>query len=412
MLTAVILTLLAAFGLACTGDESDDDEDSMSLNDWIERGKHFLMENEGEYAAAAFESALRIDADSKEAQYGLVLSGPLTFANFVDQIIGTLASITFNPEDDPTRDVGQAFSVDQVENSIHTYLLETIVDYITRSEDGYGTLTDDSIADFELERFPIKINNADLMLFGGTFDDTDLRFFGAVNGLVDALFDFILAHNLSFDFTVLAIPELEDASTLETIDTVVQIIEDLLTSETHPNFLKLEPEYGPHFMSESGIAFGNAFTRCAETFDSLIAESGNQDDHQIRFMDYNFDGLYQRWDEPAVIGKSFTLQPTIAYTVHSLCAELGPIFYEGSEMDADPMTVSLFTPATLNELLIALSVLPIDIGPFTIETLPDWGGINIGKFFQEPASDGIQSILLVLVDLWNLIAPLLIDEAA
>lgn len=407
LLLAIVAFLIAAFAVSCA-DDSENDSDPLSLQDWIDLGKRLLGEGDGEAAAEAFENALCIDKKSPDAGYGVVLSGPVSFANFMDQIIGTLASITFNPEDDPTRNEPQAFSIDQVENPIHEYLLTYNVPYVWRSEDLFAQLAENGDLAFDLEWLPITINHDELLAFSGRFDRTDLSMFGALNSLILGLYDFILAHDLAFDFTAFVFPEIEDgASTIETIDTIVALLEDLLYSKTHPTFLYLEPEYGAEFMGEAGIAFGRAFERCDEAFGLLARETSPQGADQFRYLDTDRDGDYDRFDDPVQFGESLTFDATTAWIVHGFCEDLGPIFLEGSAFDEDPYTISLLTPAAFNELLIALGVLPLDLGPFTIETLPDWGGINVGKFFHDPSIDGFRSILVALIDLWHWIAPLL-----
>lgn len=394
----VLLCLL--FG--CTSDKSDSD-DNPGYKDYVNQGKHYLMEGKGELAAMAFSDALRIQADSTEAKFGHILATTLLLPNMVDQIIDTIGAITFEDTGGEDNKSSSAYTVPPSQDSdqpIHDYLDEKLMDFIQASESYYTQLAMGSDFSFWLDRYVLTMADIDLISFSGEFDKTDLHFFGAIHALEASVVRLLIAHDLKFDYTKLVLPDLgESPSSEETLNAVLDIIEGLLRSEDFPTFLYLEPHYGVAMMQQSGIDLGNAFTRLGSAFQSLRFETGSQHDDTFRFVDLDLDGRYLPSTEPVMIGSDLLIQPALAQALEAMAEELAQVFYEGSTQDPDPNETTLLSLAVLNELLEALGILPFELGSLTIEEFPGLFGLNVGGFFADPAPDGLRNILLFFIDL-------------
>jgi len=74
LLVALLLLVGAAAFFGC-----EKQEDQPSADDWVERGKNLLGENDGSGAYLAFKEALDIQSGNLEARYGVVLADILQF---------------------------------------------------------------------------------------------------------------------------------------------------------------------------------------------------------------------------------------------------------------------------------------------------------------------------------------------
>ena len=403
LLTAVSLCFLMLFLVGCeTTQESE--SDPTSFQDYLSQGKKHLAKNNGKNAAQAFALALSLDETSAEAKFGHLLASTLLLPNLIDQVLDTISAITFEntPGEDTTK---SAFSTDLplgVGQPIHEYLWETTVNYVETSESFYADLTEASDLSFEQDRYVIELADIELLSFSGRFDSTDVRVIGAVHSLMRGLLNLILAHDLRFDYTAIVIPKSDpNATSADTLNMIIEILEGLLYSETHPTFFYLEPHYGVQYMQRAGIDLGNTFARLAQAFSLLVFENHNQKNDPFRFIDTDGDGRYNPTTEPVLVGDSLLLDPIWVEVVRVMSEDLAAIFYEGTDLDADPDHTDLLSLALLNELLQALEVLPFDLGPWTIEAFPGKAGINLGAFFGDPSPDGVRNLLIALTKLLN-----------
>jgi hypothetical protein len=264
---------------------------------------------------------------------------------------------------------------------------------------------------FQLDQYILEAADVQLIHFSGVFDNTDLNFIGAVNSLGLGVMHLLLGLDMRFDPTLLAIDVSdEEQSTVDSINMIVDLIDGLLTSETYPTFLALAPEYGEAYMNRAGIDFGNGFTRIPLTLDSLAAETEDPLGGPIRFFDIDKNGRYNEAKDPLILGESFHLEPRLVTAIRATAENLAPVFYEGSELDEYPWDVQYLSPATFNELLIYLGVLPIELGPIKIDQLPEMPKLNVGGFFSDPQPEGIRNILFLFVELWNWNSDFLPDD--
>jgi hypothetical protein len=322
------------------------------------------------------------------------------FANLIDQIIGTINGMSLKDLTPPASD-----------DPIHEYFGEKLGGLFAQAATYYGWLSADSGAAVTVDSYALTVQNSKLLVFGGHFDEIDLRFFGALASLIDGLYEFISAYDMRFDYSVLQIPTGGAGNTLATIDKIATLLDALLTSKTYPTFLALLPPDGAGDLASAGLDFGDAFARLTEMFAGLQA-ARDRGPAQIGWANA-VPG--ERWDpatEPLLIGQTATLSPAVTVAVMPLVDKLRRAFYQGSPKDVDPAVVDVLTPADLTDLLTALGVLPLKIGSLTLSELPAWPAIDIGAFFSEPQPDQLRQILETVVELWEFIEPLIGAGAA
>jgi hypothetical protein len=386
--------------LMSCGAGEDNDEDSPGIDDYIRQGKSHLTTNESLYAEKAFESALDIKSDSHDAKFGLFLARLIRLPNLIDQIVGTISSISFEDQanDQMTKSLSIGTSFD---NSIHEYLYENVGGRLTDNEVLYDALAVGSDFDFDLARYAISIGESDLMAFSGHFDKCDLYFFGSMDALMNALVNYLLALDLSFDQQLLILPDTEELNdTTETVLAYVELIENLLLSEVEPNFLMYRQD-GAEYLQQTGMDLGNAFARLSAAYDCMSSALLERPMFQFHYFDRNADEAYSPFKDPVFIGDTIELSPDAAASLQYIAQLLPDAFYEGSELDADP-TVATITLADFNELLYSLGLLPLQLGPITIDNLPAVPEINLGDLFVDPDPESLQNALLVIIDLIHL----------
>jgi hypothetical protein len=399
----VTLVLCLGFVFGCGEDE--DEDSSLGYNDYLAMGKTNLVENDSAHASNYFHDALEFEPSSVEAKTGLTLVGPMRFVNFIDQIIETISAITFDeefgPDGEPTdKSLPQPGDPDYV-HPIHEYLIEKVEIYQQAAELSYSEIVGEPDLQFELESYVIEMAGLEFFAMGGEFDLTDVHFVMGVNALLDGVDQFLLAHNLSYDYTAIGV-QLSDEPMhiIETIDMIVQILDGLLYSEDFPNFLLLLEYGGTERMNQAGIQLGNAFARVGLSLDALKLETDDQSDDQVTYVDANGNGRYDTGVDDLLLG-SLLIEADIAAALETAAANFAAAFYEGSPLDENPNVVDLLYLADLNELLRAFGVFPLDLGSIVIEGFPAGLGINVGSFFSDPSPDAIRNVLLFVVDLWN-----------
>jgi len=382
--------------LSCNPVDKSGDNNAPTSDELITLGKTSLSQNKGLEAAEAFEKALSLRPDSVDAKFGIILTGPVIFANFIDQILDTVNNLSFE------------YAIDDEaapDNPIHKYLLEKVAVHISKSEYIFFDLAIQDHPSFQTERFALEVAGNDLLAFEGEFGKADLFFFGALNSVLDGLLNFILALDLNFDYTVLKLPSMgTNADITETINAIIDLLDELLSSENFPAFLYLDNDGAEH-MQKAGIDFGNAFARLSFAFETMASETSSQTHDQFGYYDLNHDSLYDPNSEPVFIGQTVLLAPELAVAIKSISDKMAPIFYEGSVLDSNTNEVDLLTLADFNELFVALGVFPISLGKITIDGFPGLLKFNVGKFFAEPKPDGFRNIILLITKIWEAINP-------
>ena len=392
-----VIIIGALIFAGCQTDD-EDDGDTAGVDDYIGQGKKHLEQNESLEAQKDFEKALSIKADSHEGRFGLFLARIIRLPNLIDQIIGTISSISFeNQANDRMTKSAPAAPV--FDNTIHEYLYENVGGRLADNEDTYELLAAGSDFDFELDYYTIAIDESALMTFSGHYDQCDLYFMGALDAVMNGLMNFLLALNLDFDPTLLILPDTETITESdELILAYLNLVESLLVSEVEPNFLYYR-EDGMEYLSQAGIDLGNAFARLNRAFDCMASAPLNRMAFQFHYFDRNADDVYTPFKDPVYIGDELVLSPDTAGSLEYLAEILPEAFYEGSEVDADPHTVTTITPAHFDELLYSLDLLPLKVGPVSIDGLPEYPAINLGAVFNDPEPDALRNMLLLVVDI-------------
>lgn len=403
-LISLIVVYCFLFCVSCA-DDNDDNNDENGFDDYVHLGKTALADNDATTAANAFHQALAINPDSTEAKFGLVLSHVILFPNIIDDVLETISGLNFVEEGvDPEKNTASFYPKPEGEhtNQIHGFFQDQVAGQTAEAEALYEELAAGPDFDFELAQYNYRIGESDLFVFGGSFDQTDLHFFGALNALVNGICNFVFAHNLYFDFTVLILPETDDdMNILIIIDAAIDMIDSLLSSTFYPDFLYLMEDGGVEHMQALGIDLGNVFARFYYALDNLQYESGDQTDDQIGYIDSDNNGAYDPDLDSVFIGQTITIEPELAIAITNLADKLAQAFYEGSSMDVDPYVEQLLSLADFSELLIALGILPIELGPIVIDELPEYIAFNLGTVFADPSPDGLRSLLEALVALWK-----------
>jgi len=434
--TAVLCLLFGILSFAACGDD-DDDDDGASYEDYLLLGKQYLVANEGAAAADAFGNALALNDAGHEARYGLLLANSLMLTNFIDQIMETISAITFEGDEN---DSGKSTEPEHI-NAIHLYLLEYNLPAVDENEELYDALSAVENPGIQLDHYELSIEGEPLLTFGGEFDKADLHLFGAYNALIGGVLHLLMAHDLYFDPFCLDLGDLlsGDLETEELVEVLIGVFECLMNSESHPTFLNLDANWGLEYMQQAGVDLGNTMARLASAFTAMALETDDQADDQLGYTDVGGNGRYDAEVDPVFIGKELTMEPELAVAIAHLAAAMAPVFYEGSTADADPAAVTKVSPADFNELLTALKLLPIvidsktiseipgqeeltkilqllgilplELGPYTIESLPAWPNLNVGRIFAEPSEDLLRIGVELLVKYWYLIDGLLFPES-
>ncbi len=391
--------IFCAILIGCAADD-DNDEDEYTAQDYVNLGKHYLTENESLEAEKAFEAALDIKHDSEDAQFGLFLARLIRLPNLIDQIIGTISSISF--EDQANDQAAKSLQTQpEFSSSIHEYLYENVGGRLFENEELYETLATASNFEFDIERYAIMIDESALMEFSGRFDQCDVAFLGGLDAVLNALMNFLLSVDLSFDPTLLILPDTEEVTeSNELVLAYLELIENLLTSEAEPSFLRYREDGSP-YLQQTAIDLGNAFARIADTYDCMTNAALDRSIYQVRYFDRNADGVYTPYKDPVDIGDDLELNPDLAAALQYLADLLPPAFYEGTEADSDPSDTATITPADFNELLYGLDLLPIELGPIVIDALPDYPEINISEIFVDPDPNALRDTLLTIIDIAN-----------
>jgi hypothetical protein len=268
----------------------------------------------------------------------------------------------------------------------------------------------------QLDHYELSIEGEPLLTFGGEFDKADLHLFGAYNALIGGVLHLLMAHDLYFDPFCLDLGDLLSGD-LETEELVEVLIGVLNADEQRI------PSYLPQPRCELGFGIHAAGRRRSGQHHGASGlglhghgpGTDDQADDQLGYTDVGGNGRYDAEVDPVFIGKELTMEPELAVAIAHLAAAMAPVFYEGSTADADPAAVTKVSPADFNELLTALKLLPIvidskndfrnsrteeltkilqllgilplELGPYTIESLPAWPNLNVGRIFAEPSED-------------------------
>lgn len=392
--------ILAAFALSC-GQKFDEDEDP-SLAEIIEIGKSYLMKNQGVQAAGAFKAARDKCQACAEGNFGLILAHQMQLINLLDEVVNLASSLFYTVGPDPISNDEVAMvqsQSSQIGDYIQEYFDDTVANDFAENEMIYLEM-EEGIDEFlfEIPHYKIIMGGDPLVTFQGEFDKTDLYLMGAVSSLMNGVVDILLAHNLNFDFDALVLPETDD--TIEMVLGIIDLLEGLLTDPAYPDFLKIKDSEGLVRMQHAGVHLGNAFDRLAKMFDQLATERDYQFNDQVRYLDVDKNSIYDPEIDPVILVNLLTLDAGLAPILQDLFVDLSYAFWEGSDVDPHPYTVDTLNLGMLNGILVNQGILNSPI-------LPEWLGVDIGTFFSNPSDDGLQTLLLEIIKLVNILMDLI-----
>jgi len=390
---SVIIIAIAFVLTACI--EKFGKEEHPSIAEILEIGKEFLAEGQGSQAAEAFNAALKIEPNNVEAKYGVIISHTMQFFNLLNELLSTLSSMPSGS--DTSGSTGQSpgmHEIPKIGDYLHGFLTDNVENNFSRNEKLYQDLVNYPDFTFNVPQYEIVLNGNVLFSFSGDFDKTDLHFFGVLSSLIYGISEFILAYDLNFDFKNISLDLTGSPDVV--LDQIVSLLRNLLTDPRYPNFLLLLPDEGRAHMQTAGISLGMAFQRIGLIPEQLELESTSFTHGQIWYIDANNNGRYDIPDDPLTIPSIGSLDPDLIVQLKILSSEMATVFFDTSPLDPNPTSPDPLRLSYFNGLLMYLGVLSAPI-------LPDWISIDIGPWFQNPADDGLRSLLFLVIDIYDAI---------
>ena len=399
-LAAAFLVLLVPV-LSCNNGQ---DETKPTLDEVLHIGKQYLVNGDGVGASDAFHEALKMAPDNTDAKYGIVLADTLKFTSLLSELLTLVSSLGTSPGDlvPVGGDLTPASSI-PIGDLIQSFIGNDVIPGFDETDRYYYELTQVPDLSFTLEgNYILSFEGTQLISFTGDFGQGELHFFGTVNSLLMAVFRIVMAHDLNFDFGVVTNLNLP-TDTVPMISAIVDLLQQLLTDPNYPNFLYLDSD-GTEQMQDAGLNLGFTFLRLNMMLDAVRARGGDQSAYPIHYDDANANGA---WDagEAIVISGLTTIGPELIDPLHNLAGDLATAFFDTTAFDVDPLASNPFRLSSLLQFIKDAGIADVPVFGYNI-TIPR------GPFFAEPAPDGLRNILFKLIDIWDLIEPLLGSQAA
>lgn len=403
-LRAGLLWLMFALclGLFLVGCD-DEDEKEPTVQEIIDIGKDYLITGDGPAASDAFHAALVRDPQNTDAQFGVILSNLMQFTSLLSELINMVTSMLDVQDPVPVDEVdglspqGALAIGDLIQEFVGNILLPKFIE----NETLYTQLSANGSFKFELAgAYELDFIDTQLVSFAGEFDQGELQFFGAVNPLLLAVFQIVMAHDINFDFENLNLDlgggaEGEEPDIMDTIAGILALIEGLISDPNYPNFLYLDDD-GQQMMQAAGLNLGFTFFRVSRMLDAVREETDDQDDDPIYYEDLNENGEYDA-DEPINLGDLTAIDPALVPVIWELGGDLAVAMFDTTNFDLEPMMPNPLYLESFNGLLMYLELID---APFLGHRI----GIPIGPFFASPAPDGLRSILLFVINIWDLVS--------
>jgi len=468
LLALLLVAILAALLLGC--EEKFDYNEDPTLEEILEIGKGYLRAGDGGSASEAFMAAMKLSPTCGEAKYGLLIARNLQFLSMLDELFTLISNLNAQSVGGevtlPDGRIVQA-ELEPIGDYIQEFLAESAAKWYEVCEDLYLDLLTYPDPSFEIDHFSIGITGILDMQFGGRLDRGDLHFFGVMTGLVRGLVNFVLAHDINYDFFNIAIPEMElnfdnlddfeaILDLIESLGPIVDLLESMLNFEENPDFLYLKGNEGVARMQAAGQQFGLMFYRMHLMIEEVYRETSQQTEGTVHYLDADSNQAGDRLAESLVIPGFGTLDAGMVNGLDVLCALTATAMWDHTVFDIDPYEANPFYLSFANDLLIGLDILPLVIDEAFIEDLlgidldalvqqllpqllsllqelgldlgdpndigdvgfdddfqivitgiPEILPIDIGPWFAEPEPDGVRELLGFVIDLFNTIEALL-----
>jgi hypothetical protein len=186
-------------------------------------------------------------------------------------------------------------------------------------------------------------------------------------------------------------------TTTEQISVVVEIILDMLDDPSFPDFLTI-PEENADMFREAGLEVGDALTNWLLTFEAVKAETDDQTDDVIAYVDRNGNNAYDE-GEPFVIphyGELTDEQMALNADILAMVEGLRDSFYDYTPKDVDPNNPNPFRIVLLRPILKHLGL------PGWI--IPDME-LDIGGWYVDPAGSGLKDTLVTILKIADAFLP-------
>ncbi|NLH48253.1 MAG: hypothetical protein GX444_06575 [Myxococcales bacterium] len=252
---------------------------------------------------------------------------------------------------------------------------------------------------FELDYYSVALLDPFLHpVFSGYHDESDLYFFASVFSGMDAIFYLFEGLNLDVNPILLAglglsasggainlfANETEDEWWDEIADWLTEadaLIATILNDPIYREALTLDEEEGADNVEQSGTQIGMIFGNIAKLIEMVAAETDDQSDEVIRYVDENGDG---RWNdpEPLIIPGVVEMDYRLAWIVHDICRALKVDFADGYPFHLEELN-PLFNYLDLHFLTALIDLLD----------LAGVDAVDLGQAFREPTSAGLRPAL-------------------
>jgi hypothetical protein len=437
---------MLAIAFVALGCEKFDTREDPTLDELMEIAKGYLRNGDGGSAAEAFTAALGLSPTCAEAKYGLLISRNLQFVSLIDELVTFIAGASAQsaPDDGLARQA-LAESV-PLGDYIQEFLGESADVWYVVCEQMYNELLAEPDPFFEHDGFTMDLQGLIAFHFGGRLDKTDLQFFGLMNSLVRAVVDIAMGHDLNFDFFGLEIPAIEInldnldeldldaiADLIEQLQPIIDLLEDLLTDPEYPDFLLLKGEEGAPRMQSAGIELGQMFYRLHLLIEAAYRETGAVAPDTVHYVDVNHNGRGDRGGDPLYLPGLGILEADLVNGLDTLSTLSATAFWDTTKFDVYPAQENPFYLAFANDLLVALDILPfvidkelladllegLGIDPsflsdefeIVIPEIPYILPIDVGPWFAQPSPTGVRDLLWNLIELYGLIADVVLSFA-
>ncbi|MDP8254526.1 MAG: hypothetical protein P9M14_02135 [Candidatus Alcyoniella australis] len=406
----LLLTILIGAMVICLASCGDDSTDEMTVEEIIAHGKKYLTEGKGLDATQAFEAALVRAPDNADAKFGLVLSNLMQLTSIIDELIDLLGNFGMDQGMDPLLDGfdpledGSDFS-----RELQMFIDKVALAGLRQADQMYIELQQLPDPTFSIDSYVLYLGSEEpLLSWSGELDGGELHFLGALNSILLGAFDLVLAHELDIDINDLSLPVLPEAgddddggdpdalldeNTIATIDVILEWLYDFLNDPKHPNLLYLDGD-GVERMQASGRELGSGVLRLMALIDYTQAEARGEG---------GADGNVF-WDETrglVLIPKTLEIEPALVEALRPLLLNLNETLFDGTPFDIDPALPNPLDIAAANQLLIYFGLFDEPLLPYGLIT------IDVGIWFQDPAPDGLRSLVFSIIDIWDLVKQLL-----
>jgi len=377
-------------------DDTADDDAVPDVDDLIREGKDWLAFPDGDRARLFFLAALEIAPEHPEAMYGLVLSDTVHTTDMFSVLWDYIMSFI-----DHGGPIKSGFTGDDLVNGIFQNMLDGLLRERAAELIDYAGRCKKSGAAFEHDGIPIFIHYEEVAVLSTEFDDGELFAASAFAGIMSGLVYHMYALDLDFDlFNFFRLVELDydELSVTQIVSAVVEVLLDILTDPSFPDFLTL-PEENEGIFSAAGIEVGDGLAAWTDVFPSIGLETDDQTDDVMGYVDEDWNGAFdprERFFLPH-FGELDEDQMKWVEMTDAVVAGLRDSFYDYTVKDINPEIPNPFELSLLRPMAEELG-LPGFIVPDETIDIGAWYVDAVGSGFKDSLVSVLQFIDGVLPD--------------